>query len=166
MSAAIESALDWRPGDLLLTWPGWHPVGRANPRPVRRGARLSLIATPRTREAKTALVARAAAQWLDDPLEGPLDVACVFSFAPPPSWPAWKREAAEAGVIRHTSKPDASNLAKLLEDACTDAGVWGDDAQVTRLEAVKVYGAPGAAMRIRRLPVNPRIRSDLSRSNA
>jgi Holliday junction resolvase RusA-like endonuclease len=34
-------------------------------------------------------------------------------------------------------KPDADNYAKSILDACTDAGLWGDDTQVVNLEVFK-----------------------------
>mgnify|MGYP001584134830 FL=1 len=43
----------------------------------------------------------------------------------------------------HTSKPDGSKLQRAVEDALTDAGVWGDDAQVCKWHGVKRYALVG-----------------------
>lgn len=43
----------------------------------------------------------------------------------------------------HTGRPDVDNLAKLVMDQLTAAGIWGDDAKVASLECHKVYAAKG-----------------------
>jgi crossover junction endodeoxyribonuclease RusA len=51
------------------------------------------------------------------------------------------------------TRPDLDKLCRAVLDACTDALVWGDDAQVTRLIATKRYlleGGPRTLLEIRR----------------
>ena len=43
----------------------------------------------------------------------------------------------------HTGRPDVDNLAKLVMDQLTAAGVWADDAKVASLECSKLYAAKG-----------------------
>jgi len=144
-----------------IEWRGWTPVGRTNPKPTRRGCRLSLVQTPQTRAALRYLTLQARASWSGPPLEVPLAIHAVFVFAPPKSWPDWKRAAALAGDIPHATKPDASNLLKLLEDACTQAEVWRDDAQIVEATTLKRYGpTPGASLYIFERDPVPSTRAD------
>lgn len=70
-------------------------------------------------------------------LEGSLTVDVVAEFAPPASM--GKRKAAQAlnGFIRPTKKPDADNIAKMLD--ALNGVVWRDDAQITTLTVSKRY---------------------------
>jgi len=73
------------------------------------------------------------------PFSGPMQVEVVAVFVPSRSWPAWKQQAALDGMVCHTGKPDADNLAKAAKDALNGV-VWVDDAQVIDLRTRKVYG--------------------------
>lgn len=65
------------------------------------------------------------------PHDGPLRVEAVF-YMPRP----------KAGKYDEPiGRPDLSNLWKLAEDAITEAGVWADDARITRVEAAKLYAS-------------------------
>lgn len=80
------------------------------------------------------------------PLTGPLWARCDFTFArprshPPGSWPVGR------GAVG-----DLDKLVRAVYDALTDAGVWGDDAQVVREVSEKRYGArPGARVLVGRM---------------
>lgn len=66
------------------------------------------------------------------PLDGPLSVSMVFTLRKPSSAPKGRQTWPQR-------KPDLAKLARSTEDAITDAGLWGDDAQVveyTRLAKV------------------------------
>jgi Holliday junction resolvase RusA-like endonuclease len=71
------------------------------------------------------------------PLSGPLavDVRAYRAKGAPASKEG--REAADAGLIRPTTKPDADNIVKML-DALTGV-VWIDDAQIVSLRVAKLY---------------------------
>lgn len=77
----------------------------------------------------------ASSSWADrEQMAGAVRVDAVFVFVRPKSV---KRDAPSV-------KPDVDKLARALLDGITDAGVWKDDSQVTRLDVEKVYGAaPG-----------------------
>jgi Holliday junction resolvase RusA-like endonuclease len=45
--------------------------------------------------------------------------------------------------LHHDSRPDIDNLAKAVLDGMGEAGIWGDDAQVTELRASKWFAAVG-----------------------
>ena len=75
------------------------------------------------------------------PLEGPLELSVTFSFHRPESWSRFERDAVDNGKEQWRSgKPDLDNLVKLVQDAGNGI-LWRDDAQIVRLEAIKVYGA-------------------------
>jgi Holliday junction resolvase RusA-like endonuclease len=72
-------------------------------------------------------------KWQGSPLEGPVRLWLVFIFPLPKSAshnhpPAWK-----------DTKPDASKLLRLVEDALTGT-VYKDDAQIVSLLVDKRYG--------------------------
>jgi Holliday junction resolvase RusA-like endonuclease len=74
--------------------------------------------------------------------EGAVRVRIEARMPIPGGWPVWKQEAALAGMIRPTSRPDADNVAKLVLDALNRSGrFWRDDAQVVELTSLKWYGA-------------------------
>ncbi len=90
-------------------------------------------------EARVALFAR---QAMADrqPLPGAVAVAIWAISQPPAGWPLWRQNAATAGKVHPTSKPDADNLAKAILDGCNGI-VWIDDAQVSDLTVTKRFGA-------------------------
>lgn len=55
----------------------------------------------------------------------------------PQSWPARDREAALAGAIRPTSRPDADNYLKIVD--ALNAIVWVDDSQIVDGRCIKIY---------------------------
>ena len=72
--------------------------------------------------------------------EGPVEVELVSYFEIPAGWPAWKREAALAGVVRPTGRPDLDNLMKMITDAMGASGRWfRDDAQIVGNVHAKAY---------------------------
>jgi Holliday junction resolvase RusA-like endonuclease len=80
-------------------------------------------------------------------LDGPLELKALVVFplpksAPKRKPPTWK-----------STRPDASNHVKLLEDALNGI-VWRDDAQVASLHVWKRYG-PRAEMVVKISPLTP-----------
>jgi Holliday junction resolvase RusA-like endonuclease len=89
-------------------------------------------------------VREAFAGVLSDPLVGPVRVEVEFRLPRPASVPPRRRPWP-------TVKPDVDKLVRSTLDALKSAGVYGDDAQVVRLVAAKVYadeGPPGAVIGI------------------
>lgn len=72
------------------------------------------------------------------PHTGPVEFGVVAEFAVPPSWPKWKRTLALAGLLPHTSKPDADNIAKLACDSL-NGHLYADDSAVYALTVRKEY---------------------------
>lgn len=76
------------------------------------------------------------------PLAGPVELLVTFILAKPKSvkrgWP----------FVR----PDLDKLVRSTGDALTAAGVYGDDAQLVKITAQKVYGIyPGAEIIVRQV---------------
>jgi Holliday junction resolvase RusA-like endonuclease len=67
-------------------------------------------------------------------IEGPIRIDIMFSF---------KRKGNKPREFK-ISKPDLDNLDKAVMDALTDAGVWGDDAQVVEKHSLKVWNTTDA----------------------
>jgi Holliday junction resolvase RusA-like endonuclease len=119
---------------------------RAMARAVKMGgvwkAIVQLVTPKETRDAEARLQAIARGVVGDrPPLDGPVRMTIVAVFPVPPSWPQAVRRAMMAGVVFHTSKPDADNLAKLVGDGL-NAIAYQDDSQVAELIVRKRYGFP------------------------
>jgi Holliday junction resolvase RusA-like endonuclease len=114
------------------------PVAKGRPRFTRQGRTY----TPaKTKVAEQALVAA----WLATtggtyaPHTGPVSVEFAACFTVPKSWPKWKREAALAGHIPHTVKPDMDNLLKIIDGL--NGKAWLDDSQVFNVCGAKYYAS-------------------------
>jgi len=85
------------------------------------------------------------------PHTGPVELGVVAEFAVPPSWPKWKRLMAHAGLWLHVTKPDASNVLKLVEDAlCAThktmgavGALYADDSAIFDARCRKEYAQAG-----------------------
>lgn len=85
-------------------------------------------------------------------IAGPVLVSVWFSFARPKSHYG-ARGLRPSAPREHTQVPDLSKLARSLEDAMTDAGVWRDDSQVVRYGALEKHWGEwsGAIVRVEEL---------------
>lgn len=82
------------------------------------------------------------------PFDGPIAVAVLACFPIPVSWPRKRREAAQIGDIRPTTKPDADNLLKVLD--AMNAVVFRDDKQIVSASIDKRYSyEPRLEVRVR-----------------
>ena len=101
-------------------------------KPIALGrARMSggkMYAPERSRRAKEviALYARSANRGME-PAKGPVKLELHFQF---------HSKKVRGGRNRHTSRPDVSNLAKLVEDAL-EGIFYAEDKQVSELTAIK-----------------------------
>jgi Holliday junction resolvase RusA-like endonuclease len=118
---------------------GWQRTGIRVITP-RHGKPFPSIYTPaatRAYEKALAMTAKVAMRGRK-PLDGPLRLV-VTAFMPiPRSWSAKKRDAALAGTIRPTVKPDWDNTGKGASDALKGI-VWADDTQVVDGRVIKLY---------------------------
>ena len=132
---------------LLEFWVAGVPKAQPRVKAFVRGRHASVY-TPDTADAWKAEVRRSALAKCStpEPLTGPLSVKLTF-FMPRPK--------SRKGDVWHTIKPDGDNLTKAVLDALTDAGIWGDDAQVARQLVLKLYATgtndAGCAVVIERL---------------
>ncbi|WP_299084869.1 RusA family crossover junction endodeoxyribonuclease [uncultured Paraglaciecola sp.] len=73
------------------------------------------------------------------PTKRPINIRVEAVFEVPVSWPKWKRQAALAGDIAPTVKPDDDNIAKIVRDALNGV-LFADDQQVISSTDDKRYG--------------------------
>jgi Holliday junction resolvase RusA-like endonuclease len=71
------------------------------------------------------------------PIEGPVCLKVDFVWPWRASEPQWRKEL---GRVHHTSKPDCSNIIKILEDCLTKLRFWNDDGQVSIEHISKAWG--------------------------
>ena len=91
------------------------------------------------RAAKKAFVSLLANQQFAAPFVGPVSLTLEFRRPVPKSYPKRGPTAKYPWPWAWTAKPDATNLAKLIEDALNGIA-WVDDAQVTDLIVRKRFG--------------------------
>ena len=123
------------PGDPI----GWQRSGVRIVKP-RFGKQFATIYTPaetRAYEKALAMVAKVAMR-AKEPLLGPLRLTVTAFMPVPASWSRKKRDAALAGVVRPTVKPDWDNIGKIGSDALKGI-VWKDDTQVVDGRVLKFY---------------------------
>ena len=77
-----------------------------------------------------------------EPHTGPVEFSVIAEFPVPASWPKWKRLAAALDLWKHTTKPDASNILKLVEDALNGC-MYADDSAIFDGHCRKVYADTG-----------------------
>jgi Holliday junction resolvase RusA-like endonuclease len=94
------------------------------------------------------ITAAVRAAWPGSALEGPVQCSLVFELPRPRGHYGTGRNA---GTLRPSAPlypgvaPDLDKLVRAVFDAVSDAGtVWGDDAQVVRLVASKLYVGDGS----------------------
>lgn len=132
------------------------PVPKERARTVRIGQddKVKTVSyTPKRTKYFTAQVEKVARDVVSQAaaMECPVRLTMEFVIAAPKSWPKWKREAAIAGIIAPTGRPDMDNLEKALLDALNGI-VFEDDALVIQRGAEKLYGeAPGIRVRCDRV---------------
>lgn len=123
---------------IAFTVPG-KPRGKGRPRVPFGGGRPFTPAATRAAEkeiAKLAMIARGSAPLITGTVR--LTIEAVFRI--PTSWSRRLREAAIAGEVAYTGKPDADNIAKLA-DALNEV-LWLDDSQVASVIVTRRYGTP------------------------
>lgn len=104
---------------------------------ARAGSNGKVRFTPKKQRDFAVLVKYAAAKAMENHsmFEGPVRIVVRATYLVPASWPKKRKETA----YWKTSKPDASNLLKLVEDALHDV-VYCDDAIIAEATVQKTYG--------------------------
>jgi Holliday junction resolvase RusA-like endonuclease len=137
---------------LLIIIPG-KPIAKARPRFFRRGNYVGTYNIQETEEGRWILEAKAQLPPGWTPLEGAIEMQCVFGMPIPKSMPKklWEKCDVNNGPP-HIKKPDLDNLIKFVKD-CLRGIAYRDDAQITFLSAGKTYvTAPGTMIAIREWP--------------
>ncbi len=75
-------------------------------------------------------------------LKEPVSLCIIARFEIPKTWPKWKKKLAVAGCIKHTGKPDADNIIKILCDSMNGI-VYEDDCYVDVINIHKLYCSQG-----------------------
>jgi Holliday junction resolvase RusA-like endonuclease len=118
------------------------PVGKQRARAAVINGRARLY-TPSKTVNYEADVARSASDAMGaaDPFQGPVRIGLLISFPLPKSKRATRNRPA---AYWHTSKPDASNILKAIEDAMNGI-VYRDDSQIAEIAITKIYDQAGRA---------------------
>jgi Holliday junction resolvase RusA-like endonuclease len=90
-----------------------------------------------------------------EPTDNPVALLVHAFLAVPASWSNRDREAALAGAIRPTSRPDWDNYGKITD--ALNKIVWNDDSQVVDGRCIKQYSTE-PALRIEVREFIPRVR--------
>lgn len=112
------------------------PIAKARPRFARCGKFVRTYDPQETEESR--FLFEVQKQWNRPPIEGPLKVRCSFEMPIPKGTSRKKTWAMIKDEIKHTKKPDISNLIKFIED-CLNGVVWKDDSQIIYLAGGKFY---------------------------
>jgi len=112
------------------------PIAKARPRFARCGKFVRTYDPQETEESR--FLFEVQKQWARPPMEDPLKVRCSFEMPIPKSTSKKKTWAMIKDEIKHTKKPDISNLIKFIED-CLNGVVWKDDSQIIYLAGGKFY---------------------------
>lgn len=131
---------------IKLFIPG-QPQGKGRPYSFVHQGKAKRASPTKTKRYERLVAKTAMAHVAGKPMiEGPVYLAVEAILEIPKSWPKWKREAALAGDIMPTTKPDLDNIAKIIKDGLNEV-VWRDDAQVCGEGLVKGYGLePGVTI--------------------
>lgn len=114
------------------------PRGAQRPRAYVRGKHASVYTADEHAAAEARIVATVAGRWSGQPpLDEPVELWIVAWHTPPKA--RRRKRDANSPALPYTGKPDADNLAKLVMDAMTRAGVWVDDTRVHRLVVERWY---------------------------
>ena len=117
---------------------GWQRSGLRVVTPKGKKPFATIYTPAETRKYQDALAwAAKAAMRAKAPFDGPLELTVSAFMAVPPSWPQKKRDAALAGIVRPTGKPDADNFLKQID--ALKGITWKDDAQIVDARIVKRY---------------------------
>lgn len=121
-------------------------TGKGRPRFVRATGRTYTPA--QTLSAENRIAHEVTLAWRQPPLDEALMMTLEIRVAIPKSKPKKFREAALASGIFPTSKPDCSNVLKLVEDSLNGV-LYRDDSCITRLFVSRRYAAdPGITLTV------------------
>lgn len=115
------------------------PVAQGRPRFARQGNFVRAYDPEHSRTWKQTARLMAIDQMSGKPLLSQALVVRIDVYrGVPRSWSRKRRELALGGEVRPTTKPDADNYIKAVQDACNGV-VWQDDSQIVCVTAAKWY---------------------------
>ena len=116
------------------------PVAKGRPKFSRQGNFVRSYTPTKTTnyENLVKLSYAEACRGLNNPLEGEVSMRIDAFFSIPKSTSKKKRELMNTGLINHTKRPDADNIAKAICDALNKVA-YADDSQIVHLEVNKYY---------------------------
>ena len=129
------------------------PRGKGRPQFARRGKFVTTYTDDKTASYEN-LVALACREEMRGrpPLDGPVWLQVVATFAIPASASKVKKLAMMTGKVGATKKPDLDKLTRAVGDAVKSAGVIGDDSCIIRSSQTKrlaeIGEAPGLKLRL------------------
>jgi Holliday junction resolvase RusA-like endonuclease len=117
------------------------PVPKARPRATSIGGHARLYTPGTTRKYEDRVRKTALRDWRGSPLQDVAITLLACYYLPvPKSWPQWRRDAALAGDVLPTSKPDIDNLTKSCLDGLCGV-LFSDDSLIVEERTAKRYGA-------------------------
>jgi len=119
------------------------PTAQARPRVAVRGKFAQAYKTTGQKDNERTLEACLKDHAPVKPMEGPIKLSIIAVMPIPKSASRKKQAAMLSGKEKPVKKPDSTNIAKQIEDACTRLQFWHDDSQITTLYAEKRYGENG-----------------------
>ena len=125
------------PSVLYASVPG-EPEGARRHRVARRGAKVVSYHGDDHAQAEGRVMYHLRRAWRGEPILGPVAVA-ITTWHSRPQRLMRKRDRGAHRRDPFIGKPDADNIAKLVLDAATKAGVWRDDTQVADLRVTRRY---------------------------
>lgn len=117
------------------------PIAKARPKFFRRGNFVGTYDAQEKTKNDIAILAQKVAQeqLYGNPLIGELVVSIDCFFEPPKSISKKQLDLMLTNKIRHTKRPDCTNIAKFYEDAFNGV-IWKDDSQIVQLTIRKWFG--------------------------
>lgn len=122
------------------------PVAWMRPRANARGAFVKIFNAPE-HEAYLKKVRACSHEAMSGraPYDCAVSVSIIARFQPAQSWPKYKRRDALLGLMDHTIRLDADNIAKIINDGMNEI-VFTDDCQITNLVVSKRYAETASVL--------------------
>lgn len=114
------------------------PVAQARARATTINGRVKMYDPKKSSEYKNYIRLVASQHAPKELLDGPIQLDVKIYKPTLKSFSKKKKEMAEQGVLRPTTKPDVDNYVKAIKDALKNV-IWKDDSQVVDLQVSKYY---------------------------